>query len=115
MSRLFKDIEAHATGATKLDYNRNLDVSTCYFSPPMSEATEYRIQVRLGSTGYSKDTKSLNRLKEFAIRDITEYVFGEFRDYFIEIQHHLYNRDYEGAMDKLKEMEELMYNNKEHP
>ena len=61
---------------------------------------EYNIGVKLGHSVWCRDGKEVEYQKQRVADDIIQFVFGEFRDDFVNINCAIYERD----LDKVREL-----------
>jgi len=65
----------------------------------------YDIEVKLGHSVWCRDSKEVEYQKQRVAEDVVQFLYGEFRDDFVNINCALYERD----LDKTRELIHNMY------
>ncbi len=115
MSKIVSMIKATDTGRRSLKRERLSKMMTIHENVETDFASQYnmlyRIEVKLGAQA-TVDAHDADRLK-YAIdntkRNVIEYMFGEFRQYFRELNIALWEEDTKAAMEILERFERQMF------
>lgn len=70
---------------------------------------EYQIAVRLGFASVVSSQAGISEAKDLVRREIAEFVFGEFRQPLIDLEHALWDGDAEAAREILREIRKAMF------
>lgn len=109
MSKLVRDLKAMSSGRTSYELEEVAEYDSYYTYHPTFDLTEYKVQLLIGSSGNIPRGRDVSKLVEQVQRQVTEHVFGEFRQYFVDIQGLMYKRNFDKASEKLHDMERQMF------
>lgn len=111
MSKLIKQLKAYQTGETYAEYSP-VTFKSSYEEFPQRCSGEYSykydISVTLGSYMIIPQNQ-LQFAKERVVKEVAEWVFGEYRVMLIDISRAAYDRDFNKVMRKVIEIEESMF------
>lgn len=112
MSEIIKRIQAEITGKR---YMREyapvplLSVEEEYHKPvEFHYLTEYFVGVKFGHT-VKIEEGSVEDATHIVRKAVTEFIFGEFRSDLAKLQYQLYDRDFDGARQTAKQIEQRMF------
>lgn len=109
MSEIIKRIEARITGNRYMKESSLLSVEETYHKPvDFHYLTEYFVGVKLGHT-VKVEEYSIQEATHIVKRALTNLIFGEFRSDLDKLQYQLYDRDFDGARQTAKEIEQRMF------
>lgn len=112
MSQIIKRIQAETTGNRYMKEFAShplLSVEENYHKPvEFHYLTEYFVGVKFGHT-VKIEEDSIQEASHVVKKAITEFIFGEFRSDLAKLQYQLYDRDFDGARQTAKEIEQRMF------
>lgn len=115
MSKVVSQIKAQDTGRRHVPRTKLSSVLSVkdelLMDAPWAYGMEYRIEAKLGAKAIipHDDPNQLKYAIDSTKENVIEYIFGEFRPYFRELNMALWEHDTEVAMEILKRFERQMF------
>lgn len=112
MSKLSNAILAYKTNETRwapLPVPRYLEVNERYDTSGITREVLYRICATFGSQVWVREGELISPAVRIARENVIEAVFGEFREGLLELTQMIYESDREGALNKINNIIEQMY------